>query len=119
MLRHLRLLKDLIKGKPAHLRSPHWGKVRKEHLKKEPVCQWCGGKKRLQVHHIIPFHVNPAKELDPRNLITLCEKKGLDCHLEKGHLGNFRQFDLYVRQRCIEHQKQLREGVQDHERSAA
>lgn len=52
----------------------------------------CGGRKMVEVHHKVPFHVDPARELDPANLITLCESKkgGVNCHLFLGHLGNYK-----------------------------
>jgi len=91
-------LKDLIKGKVALLdpaRSGKWKGVRDAHLKVQPCCVICGGTKSLNVHHIQPFHLHPELELDPTNLITLCEsgKKGLNCHLLIGHLGNFRNIN--------------------------
>lgn len=70
-------------GKPMLLggpRSSHWPKIRKEHLNKESCCQACGGEKELNVHHIIPYHIDKTKELDPDNLITLCEGGGINCH---------------------------------------
>jgi 5-methylcytosine-specific restriction protein A len=39
------------------------------------LCRW-----------IEPFHLNPARELDPTNFITLCESAGHNCHLIFGHL---------------------------------
>lgn len=73
----------------ARPRSPLWPKVRAEHLKVEPVCQACGGKVSLQVHHVVPFHVDYTRELDPGNLLTLCEAPGRNCHLIWGHFLSF------------------------------
>ena len=83
---------------PGASRSPLWSKVRSKHLKKEPVCQLCGGDDDLEVHHIIPFHINPDRELDPSNLITLCGcgKKGINCHLFFGHLGSWKNYNPSV-----------------------
>jgi 5-methylcytosine-specific restriction protein A len=67
-------------------RSLLWGETRKKHIEKQPFCQACGSTKNLQVHHIEPFHVNPSRELDPTNLITLC---GKNCHLVFGHLMDY------------------------------
>lgn len=90
----LKYIKDRIQGKaPAGAkRSSQWPKVRKEHLSKNPLCAVCGSTKKVEVHHMIPFHENPLLELEPSNLITLCEakKKGINCHLLVGHLGNYR-----------------------------
>ena len=73
-------------------RSSHWPTVRKDFLEKNSTCAVCGGKEKLEVHHKKPFHLHPELELDPNNLITLCESKhnGVNCHLLFGHLGNFK-----------------------------
>jgi len=87
-------IKEAMQGKAplSTRRSPHWGAVRAEHLKNNPVCALCEGKVKLRVHHIKPFHLHPELELEPTNLITLCEclSHGINCHLLVGHLGNFR-----------------------------
>lgn len=89
----LRLLKDKLLGKvpSGKKRSKDWPKVRDKHLKEHPACAVCGNKKKTEVHHIKPFHMAPELELEPSNLITLCElkKKGINCHLLIGHLGNY------------------------------
>ncbi len=106
MQRHFKLIYDLVKGKPAHLRSPKWREIEKAHLEKEPACQWCGAKVKLQVHHIVPFHVHPGLELEDFNLITLCEEGGyLNCHLFHGHNGDFKDFNKDIREQCEEHAK--------------
>jgi 5-methylcytosine-specific restriction protein A len=87
---------DKVPGKAK--RSNHWPKVRKEHLEKNPTCAVCGGNKKLEVHHIRPFHLHPNLELEPTNFVTLCEnmKEGINCHLLFGHLGNFKSFNVNV-----------------------
>lgn len=79
-------------------RSTHWPLVRAQHLKKNPRCAACGGTKKVEVHHKLPFHLHPDLELDPKNLITLCEAKedGVNCHLLFGHLGSFKSFNRNV-----------------------
>lgn len=77
-------------------RSGKWPKVEKAHLKAHPVCEVCGGKKSLNAHHILPYHLYPVHELDPRNLITLCRGE-FNCHLLFGHLGDFKGFNPLVR----------------------
>jgi len=71
-------------------RSSRWPEVRRAHLEKEGWCRACGATKDLEVHHIEPFHLTPDRELDPSNLITLCERMFHQCHLRKGHLGSTR-----------------------------
>ncbi len=85
-------------------RSGKWPTVRKNHLKLEPCCQWCGGLLDLEVHHEEPFHMNPANELKQDNLITLCERVGRRCHYEKGHNGtSWHDFNPNIRKQCSEH----------------
>lgn len=91
-------IQDKIKGKvPSGVkRSDRWPEVRSEHLKMEPICQCCGGKNKLQVHHKKPFHLNPELELNPNNLITLCEDGSHNCHILFGHLRNFKSYNPNV-----------------------
>lgn len=102
----LRAIRDKVQGRvpPGTARSSKWEHVRKVHLLTQPVCQFCGGKVKLEVHHIQPFHLNPELELDPKNLITLCESKdnGVNCHLLAGHLGNFKSFNKSARMDALD-----------------
>lgn len=79
-------------------RSNKWPEVRKKHLESNPACAVCSGTEKLEVHHKRPFHLHPDLELEPTNLITLCEanKGGVNCHLHFGHLGNFKSFNVTV-----------------------
>lgn len=77
-------------------RSPKWGAVRRKHLLDNPLCVACGGDKDLQVHHIKPFHLYPPLELDPENLITLCEASGRECHFRFGHGFNWKWYCVGV-----------------------
>jgi hypothetical protein len=88
-------IKDRIQGKAPKgaKRAKGWRKARRTHILENSKCAICGLTSKLEVHHIIPFHVAPHLELDPRNLVTLCENKkyGINCHLLIGHLGNYRR----------------------------
>lgn len=89
--RLFKALTEAVKGKPLAVRSSKWANVRKRHLKAFPTCAACGCDQHLQVHHIKPFHLHPELELEDLNLITLCEGKDEhQCHLNIGHLGNFK-----------------------------
>lgn len=74
-------------------RSARWPDVRAAHLRLFPVCRICGVRKNLAVHHKKPFHLFPALELEPSNLVTLCESAGMNCHITFGHLGNWQSFN--------------------------
>jgi len=78
-------------------RSSQWRKVRDEFMRGRK-CAVCEGRKSLVAHHVIPFHIAPDLELDPGNLVPLCEAKryGVNCHLLIGHLGNFRRCNVSV-----------------------
>ena len=80
-------------------RSPEWPRVRREHLKRFPACAVCGEtKNQIEVHHRRMFSTNPELELDPSNLITLCEsgKNGIVCHRAFGHLGSYQSINESV-----------------------
>src|ERR1051326_1490267 len=73
-------------------RSRAWPSGRHSHLSGHPLCAACGRSEGLEVHHIRPFHLYPQLELEPSNLLTLCEsaRKG---HLLIGHLGDWRNIN--------------------------
>jgi 5-methylcytosine-specific restriction enzyme A len=77
-------------------RSTQWPRVRKAWLKDHPTCAACGSIECIQVHHKKPFHDYPELELDPKNFITLCERRPVNDHLEIGHLGNWKDFNTNV-----------------------
>ncbi len=92
------------------LRSSQWPKARKEFLMKNPNCAVCNGTVKNEIHHVLPFAKFPNLELEPRNFITLCEskKKGVTCHQFFGHLGNYKDYNLDVREDAeIWHKKLL------------
>ena len=83
---------DWWQGRPERgSRGGKWPKVREEHLKQHSVCEACGGKKSLQVHHILPLS-HGGLELEPANLLTLCTDGpgGMNCHLVLGHSGDWK-----------------------------
>lgn len=92
------------KHPPEAKRSPKWPRVRATHLALHNQCALCGNRKNLEVHHIESFHERPELELEPSNLITLCEDsdapltKGLNCHQWCGHLGRWKSINPRVKQ---------------------
>ena len=86
-------------------RSPSWSKIRREHLNKFPYCAACGRNKKLEVHHIKPFHTNPELELDPNNLVTLCDDP---CHFVFGHLMNYKSWNNTVVEDCKLYYEKIR-----------
>jgi hypothetical protein len=74
-------------------RSSHWSTVRKAHLKLCPTCAVCGGTHDLDVHHCVPFHLEPDLELVEANLITLCTPH----HFLVGHLMDWKAYNPRVK----------------------
>jgi len=93
-IKHIyRVKKSVIREKSkSKKRSPQWDDIRDKYLELNPTCAACGSKEKLQVHHIIPFNINPDLELDTNNLITLCMSLN-ECHLNLGHCDNFSLFN--------------------------
>ena len=100
MIDIIKYLKDRAHNKvpKGSKRSSRWRKIRKIHLSNFPNCAVCSSKKKIEVHHIIPFYIDPSFELDLSNLITLCENKkyGINCHLFIGHSGNYRKWNIDI-----------------------
>lgn len=67
---------------PPRPRSPKWPAVLKKFLKLHPTCEGCG-RKAETAHHVVPFHVESARELDPTNLVAVC----IPCHFCLAHLN--------------------------------
>lgn len=85
-------------------RSSSWPKLRKQHLTKFPKCAACGRLSKVEVHHIVPVHVDPDKELDPDNLITLCDNP---CHIVFGHLLDYKSWNINVIEDCKDYHKKI------------
>lgn len=82
-------------------RSPKWGSFRDSIIRAHPFCACCGNADpgSLNAHHVWPFYFRPDLELDPANVIVLCERGspfGINCHLVVGHLGNFKSYNPEV-----------------------
>ena len=77
-------------------RSGRWGTIRKRHIESNPTCAACGGIKKVSVHHCVPLHLDESKELDPNNLISLCEEN--NCHHAVGHLFSWFSYNPNVRE---------------------
>ena len=68
-----------------------WEEFERNYWKKHPnerYCHICGETHNIELHHIIPRHIDPSKIFDEDNLIPLCRA----CHLRFGHLGNFEKY---------------------------
>ena len=91
---------DLFVGKAplGARRSSGWTRFRRSIIAETPQCSVCGSTQKLEVHHIIPFHIDPERELDPTNIVVLCEsgKLGVICHRFFGHLGDYKLYNKDV-----------------------
>lgn len=77
-------------------RDPGWPAFRK-HFLIGKRCAACGGVDFLELHHVLPFHDFPEKELDEGNVIPLCEKPSRNCHFVFGHALNWKGYVKTVR----------------------
>lgn len=75
-------------------RSPEWRGVRDRFVALHPTCAACGSDAFPEVHHIKPYHLFPKLELDPANLITLCDGPYRRCHFVVGHLCDWRSWNV-------------------------
>ena len=76
-------------------RSPKWEETKIEFAKTHPkICPVCGTTKKIELHHIWPFHLYPKDELSFPNLMWLCREH----HHEWGHLFDWKSWNETVRQ---------------------
>lgn len=80
----------------ASRRSSRWPAVRKIHLQSFPRCEVCGTRRNVEVHHWLPFHLFPDKELEFSNLISLCESSSHNCHFIVGHCLDWQKYNANV-----------------------
>jgi hypothetical protein len=73
-------------------RSSHWSTFRINFLRGRS-CSGCDSTRELEAHHIVPFHIDPDRELDVDNLIPLCR----ECHYQIGHLRDWQTANPHVR----------------------
>lgn len=101
----------LTPKKPGERRSPRWPAVAQLHLAYHPRCEACGSTINREVHHIIPVSYDAARELDPANLMTLCEGSATapNCHLLIGHLGSWNLYNAQAPAMA----RQLRQEIHD------
>lgn len=96
ILHGINLFFSVVREKSKEIRRAGvWDMVRAAHLELHPSCAACGSIEKLQVHHIIPVHVDPSWELHCDNLITLCMDIK-ECHLNVGHLGSWKRHNPNV-----------------------
>lgn len=65
-------------------------------VRKGGQCEWCGARKELQVHHVLPYDHFPQLKEHPDNLMLLCA----DCH-KKLHRNPFLDGSL-IRAKAME-----------------
>ena len=54
-------------------RSSKWGRTKRDYEIIHPkLCSVCGTKKKVELHHLLPFHLYPKLENDFNNLIWGC-----------------------------------------------
>lgn len=93
-------------GRP---RSPRWPAVRRAHLAKHPRCAACGRLSGAEVHHILPVSApgGKAAELDPSNLLTMCDDSTRSCHFFLAHLLNWSAHDPDIARHAAEFRARL------------
>lgn len=80
-----------VYGATDHPRSPQWRGVRDKFARAHPDCAFYKCSElttKRQIHHLEPFHINPSRELDVTNLVSVCPKH----HLYVCHNGNFQDY---------------------------
>lgn len=90
-------------------RSPRWPAARAAWLKAHPACAATGSTADIEVHHVVPFHLAPGRELDPTNFITLCRPM----HFWLGHGGDWSAYNPFVVHDAAAVSRRVRSRVYD------
>ena len=106
LLRAPKTFQDGVSADKA--RSGKWAALRARIIKNHPFCAYCGRTEKLEAHHIKPFHLFPELELEPENIIVLCQAPPMDHHLKVGHKGNFKNWNPDVVADCKANEKRLK-----------
>ena len=85
----------------VYLLSEHWKALRKAKRKLNPVCEICGAKRKLDVHHL---RYKNIYDVTVEDLQTLCRKCHKRHHQMKSKRGLLKEFIRFRR-------KQNRSGV--------
>lgn len=65
-------------------RSKWQFKIREEMAKADPLCRRCRILDGVDIHHVVPVHVDPSRALDRGNVTLLCEPCHNAMHSEQG-----------------------------------
>lgn len=79
----------VIPPMPLIARSPQWATVLKRELEANPTCRGCN-RPAETAHHVVPVGVDPTRELDPLNLVSVC----VPCHFVLCHGGDWNTYVL-------------------------
>lgn len=89
---------EVPKKKINHIPNKRkWLDIQRKFLRHNKKCAVCGTENHIEIHHIIPVNIAPHLMFEESNLISLC-RKGKNCHLIHGHLGNFNNFNPNILQ---------------------
>lgn len=98
---------DPVAAAKRALKGPRWKRLRAEILRRDRYrCVKCESVLRLQVDHILPVAVAPARAFNPRNLQTLCQV----CHSRKTARQNMQKYKHTEEQ--VKWRKLVKEGVE-------
>jgi len=86
------IIRDWWRGIPLG-RASGWSALSRKYREENPHCAVCGTLQNVEVHHVIPYHIDPQLELQEFNLISLCRHD----HFLFGHLGSWHSYNREVR----------------------
>ena len=82
-------------------------KACRDHVRRYPMCEWCGSVVGVQAHHVVPLWEDESLGADSNNFISLCMTR--KCHFVVGHAGNFaRRYVANVKALCTSRKLHVR-----------
>ena len=90
------MIDDLIQAYYRACYPPPVKAAMRRYRAAHPRCEWDGCSDRVDVHHLVPFHVAPAAGADEGNMMSLSRR----CHFTVGHGTDWSRYTVNCRALC-------------------
>lgn len=77
-------------------------KAKKAYATIRPECAICGNPSNIEIHHVIPVHIDISLACNFDNFVAACDTGNNGCHRWLCHFGDFKnKWNLDIRQYAI------------------
>ena len=77
-------------------------KAKRAYATTHPECAICGNPNNIEIHHVIPVHIDITMSCNFKNFVSACDSNNNGCHRWLCHFGDFKnKWNLNIRQYAI------------------